>query len=107
MTNGKESSIIYAFSIGIPALIAFHEYSTYLSSPWTTQKLNSGGEDESSLWQLFFEATAASLLWTGAVGATLAWGLHDWKPLGVSLLSAGLVAIWIGWDYKRALDGEL
>ena len=106
MGNGKERGLIAAFAIGIPALIGFHEYSTYLSSPWTTQKL-AKPEDAPSLWRLFWEATAATLLWTAATGVALSLGTGEWWPLVISLVSAGAVAAWIWTDYDRALRGEL
>ena len=107
MTDSRErDGLIAAFAIGIPALVAFHEYSTYLSSPWTTQKLAEDG-DESSLWRLYWEATAATFLWTGATGIALAWGTGEIWPLIVSLISAAGVAAWIYTDYDRALKGLL
>ena len=106
MSNGKETGLVTAFAIGIPALIAFHEYSTYLSSPWTTQKL-ADPEDAPSLWRLYWEATAATILWTLATGLALAYGMGNYLPVLIALASAGAVAVWIWYDYDRALKGEL
>ena len=108
MTDGKEAGIVAALAIGIPALIAFHEYSTYLSSPYTTQKLGANDPDDHRVvMKLFAEATAATLIWTFAVGYALARGMGDWRVLWGALASAGFVAAWVYFDYSRALNGEL
>lgn len=105
MTNGKETALIYSFAVGVPALIEFHSYSSYLSSPWTTGKLPKDGEDIEHFWRLFWEATASSLIFTAIVGGTLAWGYGSAWPLVVALASATAVTVWMYLDYKDAIEG--
>lgn len=106
--NGKEAGITYALAIGIPALIAFHEYSTYLSSPYTTQKLGAGDGDSARIvTTLFTEATMATLLWTALTAGALSYGMGSWWPLLAGLASSVGVAVWVWYDYSRALKGEL
>ena len=106
--NSREAGLTYALAIGIPALIAFHEYSTYLSSPYTTQKLGANDPDsERIVMRLFGEATAATLLWTALTTGALVYGMGTWWPLIIGLGSAVGVAIWVYYDYRRALDGAL
>ena len=101
--NGKASSLIYAFAVGVPSMIGYHNYSAYLSSPWTTGKLMTDG-DLAEFWRLFWEATASSFLFAGVVGAVLSYGTHSVWPLVVALVSEAVVTSWMYYDYSTAIE---
>lgn len=105
MANGKENSLIYAFAVGVPALIEFHTYSSYLSSPWTTGKLAKSADDIDHFWFLFTEATAASLIFSGIVGAILSHGFGSPYPFIVAIITAIAVSAWMYYDYYTAIYG--
>ncbi len=106
--NGKVAGLIAAFAIGMPALIDFHLYSSFLSSPYTTQKFAAENEEDAAqVWGLFRDATTAGLILTVATGGALAYGYGEWWPLWVALLSFAFGAIWMWYEYKEALAGNL
>ncbi len=108
MANGKETALVYAFAIGIPLLLSEHVFSANLSSPWTTGKLAQSEQDHTAFWNLFTEASIASLIFAALIGFTLYKGLGNGiGPLVVSIGATAIVILWLWWDYSRALDGTL
>lgn len=106
MSNGKETAIVYTLSFGIPALIEFHTYSSYLSSPWTTGKLMTP-EDLESFNKLFTEAALSSLVFSGATGAIMSWGYGSPWPFVVAVATAIAVTVWMWYDYESAIAARL
>lgn len=103
--NRTETGIVGALAIGVPAIIEFQTYSSWLSSPWTTGKLIKGGEDEEHFWDLFLQATLSSFLFTAVTGGMLAWGTGQVWPLLLSLVSVAGISAWMYFAYKEAIDG--
>ena len=88
-----------AAGIGMSLMSGEHFFSTFLSSPWTTEKFASTPEDKEKVRRLFWMATACSI----AVGAILGYILKQWWPL---LSSLALIAIYY-YIYEKALRGEI
>ena len=92
-----------ALGFGISLLAAEHFISAGMSSPWSVAKFAETDTDVAQVWRLFFEAGAASVVSSGVI----AFLLRDWEVFWWSLGGVGLVMVFVGSEYKRALDGTL
>lgn len=114
MTNDNGiSALKQALAVSVSVLSSEHVFSAALSSPWTTGKLSQTEEDEAAFWTLFTECVFASYIFAITTGLILTYanggadGKKDFKPLIWSLAGTTAVVIWLYFDYKRALDGDL
>ena len=94
-----------ALALSVSALSAEHVLSATLSSPWSVAKFAQTDDDRRQVWRLFKEAAVASFVFAAIVGFMLRSEDSDalmWSIVG----TLGIVA-WVGWDYKRAMEGKL
>jgi hypothetical protein len=92
-----------ALGFGVSLIAAEHFISAGMSSPWSVAKFAVTEEDAQQVWKLFTEAGIASVISAVILGMLLGDG-------EVFLWSLGGVAaclIFVGSEYKRALDGTL
>jgi hypothetical protein len=92
-----------ALGFGVSLLAAEHFISAGMSSPWSVAKFAKTQQDQDQVWKLFYEAGAASV----ASAVVIAWLLRDWQVLFWSLTGAAAVMVFVGSEYKRALEGTL
>lgn len=87
--------IAQAAGIGMALIASEHFFSTFLSSPWTTEKFVETEEDRRKVRELYLLAIAASFV-TAALLATI---LNDSYPIiAVIILSLMYVVV-----YERAM----
>jgi hypothetical protein len=80
-----------------------HFISAGMSSPWSVAKFAKTDADAAQVWKLFYEAGAASILST----AVIAFLLRDWEVFFWGLVGSVGVMVFVGSEYKRALEGTL
>lgn len=76
-----------------------HFFSTFLSSPWTTEKFAESEEDKQKIRRLYIMACVTSLIAAGILSAIL----DQWWPL----LAAAVLCIMYIVIYERALAGKV
>jgi hypothetical protein len=92
-----------ALGFGVSLTAAEHFISAGMSSPWSVAKFAKTDEDRAQVWKLFREASIASLVSAGFVGFLL----KDWEVFLWSVVAAGGVMVFVGYEYHRALEGTL
>jgi hypothetical protein len=97
------ASVKAALSWVASTLTAEHMISAGMSSPWSVAKFAQTSEDAQQVWTLFYEAVAVSGLIALVTGVMLGGGAAIWWGLG----GVALVSAYVGWEYYRALNGEL
>ena len=92
-----------ALGLSVSLISSEHFFSAGMSSPWSVAKFAKTDEDKRQVWQLWGEAAGASLGFAVVIGILLgdAWSFF------LSVMGAVAVSLWMWWDYKRALDGDL
>ena len=96
-------SVKDAIGFGISMLATEHFLSAGMSSPWSVAKFAKTDEDKQQVWKLFKEAGIASAI----SAAIMAWLLEDWEVLLWGLAGVAFVLVFVGSEYRRALDGNL
>jgi hypothetical protein len=74
-----------------------------MSSPWSVSKFAQTDEDARQVWQLFGEATGVSLIISGIIGFIF----RDWQVFLWGVFGTAIVAVFVGSEYYRALEGTL
>lgn len=92
-------AIATAAGLGMSLISSEHFFSTFLSSPWTTQKFAETEEDKAQVKRLYWYAIACSLVTAGILSAIL----KQWWPLIAAIV---LCAIYV-YVYERALQGKV
>ena len=86
-------------AIAVTAIAGEHMFSTFLSSPWTTQKFADTPEDKEIVKQLFCEES----LWTLAFSFVMAYYMESY----MAVVTAIILIIGYWHIYDKALKGEL
>lgn len=97
MDSGQR--ITTAAGLGMSLIAGEHFFSTFLSSPWTTEKFAETDEDKAKVRTMYTWATVCSLISACIMSAVL----KQWWPLLATLV---LCVIYI-YIYERALRGEI
>lgn len=97
--RGLKSALGFAVSL----TAAEHFVSAGMSSPWSVAKFAETDQDKQQVWKLFTEAAEASIISALIIG----WLLDDSAAFWWSVAGAAAVMVFIGYEYKRALDGTL
>lgn len=88
-----------AAGVGMSLIAGEHFFSTFLSSPWTTEKFAETEEDKAKIRRLYMMACAASL----ASAIVLSAILKQWWPLLAAIILCVLYIV----VYERALEGKI
>ena len=88
-------SIASAAGVGMSLIASEHFFSTFLSSPWTTEKFAETEEDKAKVRRLLWMAAIASLLAAGVMAYILK---EPWPLLAAGVLILMYVAV-----YERAM----
>ena len=88
-----------AAGLGMALISSEHFFSTFLSSPWTTEKFVENEEEKAKIRKLYIYATALSLITAGIISAIL----DEWWPL-IAVIVLSLIYIIV---YERALAKKL
>lgn len=100
MGEGNDLKAIEAvLSIGIIAIAGEHLFSTFLSSPGTTQKFSESEEDKRIIWKLYTEAAACTMI----MAAIVAYLLKSWIPIA----TGAVVIVGYGFVYNEAVEHRL
>ena len=91
--------IVTAAGVGMSIISSEHFFSTFLSSPWTTEKFAETEEDKAKVRRLYMYACATSLI----TAAILSCILNQWWPL----LAAAILCLLYVVVYERALGGKI
>ena len=90
--------IATAAGVGMSVISAEHFFSTFLSSPWTTQKFIETEEDKATVRRLYAMAVGASVVTAGILSAILG----QWWPLVAAIILSILYVL----VYEKAMgDG--
>jgi hypothetical protein len=92
-----------ALGFGVSMIAAEHFISAGMSSPWSVAKFAQTQQDEDQVWKLFFEAGGASIV----SAITISWLIGSREVFFWSLVGAISVMLFVGYEYKRALEGTL
>jgi hypothetical protein len=92
-------AIIAALSVFSVAVTGEHLFSTFLSSPWTTQKFAETDEDKRIVWKLYGEAAAFTLIFS----VIMAYLLKSWLAVATGII----IVIGYGVVYNEALEHRL
>jgi len=96
-------SLRSALGFAVGTLTAEHMISAGLSSPWSVAKFAKCEKDKKQVMTLFFEASGVSLAIAAITGIMLGGGKAFWWSLG----GVVVISAYVGWEYKRALEGIL
>ena len=88
-----------AAGIGMSLIAGEHFFSTFLSSPWTTEKFAETEEDKAKIRRLYYYACAASLI-TAFILSRI---LKQWWPLIAAVVLCAMYVI----VYERSLAGKI
>ena len=88
-----------AAGVGMSLIASEHFFSTFLSSPWTTEKFVETEEEKEKIRRLYLMAVGLSL----ATAALMSVILKQWWPF---ILTLGLCLFYV-WVYEKALAGKL
>lgn len=103
MADSGMQGLRNALGFAVSLTAAEHFVSAGMSSPWSVAKFAKTDEDQRQVWRLFWEAAGASVISAMIVGYLLG----DTEAFLWSLGGAVSVMVFIGYEYKRALDGTL
>jgi|SRR5271157_1201894 len=92
-----------ALGFGVSLIAAEHFISAGMSSPWSVAKFAKTQEDADQVWKLFTEAGIASVVSSVIIGFLLG----DLEVFVWSVAGAVAVMVFVGSEYRRALDGTL
>ncbi len=92
-----------ALGFSVSMMAAEHFISAGMSSPWSVAKFAQTDQDQKQVWKLFYEAGYMSV----ASAAVTAYLLESWQTFFWSMLGVGVVLLFVGSEYKRALEGTL
>ena len=87
--------ITTAAGVGMSLIAGEHFFSTFLSSPWTTEKSVETEEDKAKIRRLYMMAMVASLITAGVMAYILK---QAWP-----LIAAGILCIMYVIVYERAM----
>lgn len=99
--NANELKQALGFSVSVIA--TEHFFSAGMSSPWSVAKFATSEQDAKQVWSLFWNGTAASLIFAALVGLMM----QDKWTFIFCLLGAASVAGFMWWEYQKALGGTL
>ena len=88
-----------AAGVGMTLIAGEHLFSTFLSSPWTTEKFAETEEDKAKVRKLLWMAVGLSVV-TALVMAAI---LNQWYPL----LAVGILCLIYVVVYERALANKI
>ena len=89
-----------ALGLSVTVIGGEHLFSTFLSSPWTTQKFAETEEDKRIVRKLFKEAAVATIVFATVISWMLGWSI--WPFLGAIAIIVMYYKI-----YEEALAGKL
>lgn len=92
-----------ALAFGVSLTAAEHFISAGMSSPWSVAKFAKDDKDAQQVWKLFYEAAFASVISAALIGFLL----QDFEAFMWGLIGAVGVMLFVGSEYKRALEGSL
>jgi uncharacterized membrane protein YbaN (DUF454 family) len=88
-----------AAGLGMSLIAGEHFFSTFLSSPWTTQKFADSEEEKALVRKMYWYATACSLITAAILSYILK---QSWPLIAAIILCIIYIVV-----YERALKGEL
>ena len=91
--------IATAAGVGMSLIASEHFFSTFLSSPWTTEKFAKTEEDKEKVRRLYVYATAASLATSLILSAILK---QTWPLVATLILCILYIVV-----YERSLAGKI
>ena len=89
--------------LGISAIASEHFFSAGMSSPWSVSKFAQSADDKRQVWKLFKYSAIGSIVFAIIIGLALG----GTKAFLWSVLGAGAITAWMGYEYKEALEGTL
>ena len=92
-------AVATAAGLGMSIIAGEHFFSTFLSSPWTTEKFADTEEEKAKVRKMYVYAAVCSVI----AAATISYILGQLWPL----LAAMALSILYIWVYERALEGRL
>jgi hypothetical protein len=95
----NENGLKAGLGIAVAVIASEHFFSTFESSPVTTEKFFKTDEDKAKVWRCFGYAAASSLIFA----VVMAIFLENYWSISAALLIIGLYA----WVYYEALHGGL
>lgn len=92
-------NIATAAGVGMAMIASEHFFSTFLSSPWTTEKFAETDEDKAKVRRLYWMAVVVSLIAAGVLAFIIK---EPWPVVAAVVLSAMYILV-----YERALSGKI
>lgn len=92
-------AIATAAGIGMSLIASEHFFSTFLSSPWTTEKFATTEEDKEKIRRYYKMAIAASLI----TAIILCLILKEWWPLIATIALCVMYVV----VYEKAMGGKI
>ena len=92
-------AIATAAGVGMSIISAEHFFSTFLSSPWTTEKFAETEEDKAKVRKLYWMAVACSLITAAILSGILK---QSWPFIAALILCIIYIVV-----YERALAGTI
>lgn len=93
------SGIVTAAGVGMALIGSEHFFSTFLSSPWTTEKFATTPEDQEKIRRYYLMAIAASLITSVVLALILK---EQWPIIATIILCIMYVAV-----YEAAMRGAI